>query len=77
VTGPEGESRAGEALEHLQAAARELIAAARTFLDLAEDVVDDPKQGEALLQNLGRLARPRRSSNGPPEDGGVEHIDID
>lgn len=34
--------RAREGIEHLQSAARELIAAARAALDVAEDLVDDP-----------------------------------
>lgn len=33
--------RATEGVEHLQAAARELIAAARSFLDVADDLVED------------------------------------
>jgi hypothetical protein len=71
--------RADEALEHLQSAAHELIAAARAFLDLAEEVVDDPKAGEALIDTLGGLARKARSAadgDGPTE-GGVEHIEVD
>ncbi|MGB3410231.1 MAG: hypothetical protein WBA45_03465 [Microthrixaceae bacterium] len=34
--------RTAEGLEHLQAAANELVAAARSFLDVAEDVIADP-----------------------------------
>lgn len=34
--------RTAEGLEHLQAAANELLAAARSFLDVAEDVIADP-----------------------------------
>lgn len=40
--------RVGEALEHVQKAALELIAAMRTALDVAEDFVADP----AALQTL-------------------------
>lgn len=36
------QERARQGIEHLQAAARELIAAARAALDVAEDLVDDP-----------------------------------
>ncbi len=70
---------ADEALGHLQSAARELIAAARAFLDLAEEVVDDPKAGEALIDGLGNLARKARSAapGTAPDDGGVQHIDLD
>ena len=43
-TGAMDEGRAADAVEHLQAAARELIAAARVFLDAAEEVVEDPSR---------------------------------
>lgn len=72
--------RAGEAVEHLQTAAREVIAAFRAFLDVAEEVVDDPKSGEALLETLGDLARrivPRNGDRPDGEGGGVEHITLD
>jgi hypothetical protein len=51
------EDRTGEAVAHLQTAAREMIAAVRAFLDVAEAVVEDPKSGEALLDSLGEVAR--------------------
>jgi len=73
------EDRTSEGVAHLQTAAREVIAAFRAFLDVAEEVVEDPKSGEALLETLGDLARrvvPR--PGGPPdEDGGVQHITVD
>jgi len=34
--------RTAEGVEHLQRAARELLRAARSFLDVVEDVVEDP-----------------------------------
>jgi hypothetical protein len=46
-----------EGLDHLQAAAREMIAAARSFLDAAEDLVDDPKAAEAVFDTLGSVVR--------------------
>ena len=70
--------RTGEAVAHLQAAASEMIAAARAFLDMAQEVVDDPKAGEALLESLGDVARrvvPR--DRAPASDGGVQHIPVD
>ena len=74
------DDRAGEAIAHLQTAAREVIAAARAFLDVAEEVVDDPKSGEALLETLGDVARrvvPRPGGAAGGDDGGVEHIPVD
>ena len=70
--------RAGEAVAHLQTAAREVIAAFRAFLDVAEELVEDPKSGEALLETLGDVARRVVPGSAPrPHDGGVEHITID
>ena len=65
-------------MAHLQTAAREMIAAVRAFLDVAEEVVEDPKAGEALLDSLGEVARRIVPRSPPPEDdGGVEHIPVD
>ena len=36
------DSRTADGVEHLQRAAREMIKAARSFLDLVEEVVEDP-----------------------------------
>jgi hypothetical protein len=72
------DDRTGEAVAHLQTAAREMIAAVRAFLDVAEEAVNDPKAGEALLDSLGEVARRVVPRNAPPEDdGGVEHIRVD
>ena len=56
-------ARAREGLEHLQAAARELIAAARAVLDVAEELVNDPETVSTvvgavsgLVQAAGRAA---------------------
>lgn len=76
---PEGDDRTGEAVAHLQTVAREVIAAVRAFLDVAEEVVEDPKSGEALIETLGEVARrvvPRRGGD-TDDDGGVEHITVD
>lgn len=51
------EQRAREGVEHLQAAALEVIAAVRAFLDLAEDVVRDPAAATAVVQNLAEAGR--------------------
>ena len=72
------DDRASAAMAHLQTAAREMIAAARAFLDVAEELVEDPKSGEALLGTLGDVARrvvPRNDRD--DGDGGVEHIQVD
>lgn len=45
------EEHAAEGLEHLQTAALELIAAARAFLDVAEDVVREPGVAATIVRN--------------------------
>ena len=44
-------------LEHLQAAAREAIQAARALLDVAERVVEDPAAVQAAVGSLSAVAR--------------------
>lgn len=85
--GPEELARAG--LEHLQTAAREVIAATRSLLDAAEEVIDDPAAVQQVVHTLAGLAqvaaRRLRSDEGSPSDeagaasedpaaGGVERI---
>jgi hypothetical protein len=48
---------AREGLEHLQAAAHEMIAAARSMLDACEELISDPKAGETLAALVGSVAR--------------------
>jgi hypothetical protein len=64
--------RAREGVEHLQAAARELIAAARAALDVAEDVVNDPDalvSLAGLVAGLGDMARRVTGGGWPPATG--------
>jgi hypothetical protein len=49
------EARTTDAVEHLQTAARELIAAARLFLDAAEEVVEDPSRVREAADAAGGL----------------------
>ncbi len=51
------DERARDGVEHLQAAAREMLAAARAVLDVVEELVDDPATVPALLASLGTVAR--------------------
>jgi hypothetical protein len=48
---------AQEGLAHLQAAAKEMIAAARSFLDVAETLVEDPQAVQALGGAVTTLAK--------------------
>lgn len=43
-------------LDHLQRAAREVIAASRALLDVAEELVDDPKAASSIIDLFGSLA---------------------
>jgi hypothetical protein len=52
---PAPQQRAREGIEHLQAAARELIEAARAALDVAEELVDDPESVASLAGALGAM----------------------
>jgi hypothetical protein len=83
-TVPDKEDRAREGLEHLQAAARELIQAARAMLDVAEDLVNDPEAvaslagtvrvvGDLVRQRAGGRARPAERDGDEP---GVERITV-
>lgn len=69
----EGDPRVQEGVDHLQRAARELIAASRAFLDVVEEVVERPDAVQDLLGVVGSLGeaasrtlRPDRRT--PPSD---------
>lgn len=64
--GPEDHARAG--VEHLQAAAREVIKATRSLLDAAEELVDDPKAVQDLVGTLGAVAQAAASRLRAPRD---------
>lgn len=50
------DERAAEGLDHLQAAALEMIQAARAFLDIAEDLVADRDKVAEVVSALGSVA---------------------
>ena len=55
--GPAGDPRLQAGLDHLQQAAREVIAASRAMLDVAEELVDDPHAVAAVVGAFGSLAK--------------------
>jgi hypothetical protein len=81
---PVNDERAGQGVEHLQAAAQEMIEAARAFLDVVEDFVGDDEKVASVADAFASLARGAtragRSGNAPPDDdepfGGVQHIRV-
>ena len=75
--------RAREGIDHLQAAARELIQAARALLDVAEELVNDPETVTTVVGTLGSFANaaarvvPTSRANGDePDDERVERIRV-
>ena len=73
-----------EVVRHLQAAAKELIAAARAALDVAEEMVDDPSgvvEAVAILADLGRSVisstqRADETGGEPRPEPRVQHIRV-
>jgi hypothetical protein len=74
-----------EGVEHLQAAAKEVIRATRSLLDAAEGLVEDPAALQGLLGTLGSLASAAAgrlkadlggAAGGRDDDGRVHHIDL-
>ena len=85
----EGPGAAKESVEHLRSAARELIAAARSALDAAEEFVDDPETvasltdvAETVTAFVRSVVPTRRGSPGQGGDGdeegdsGIERIPV-
>jgi hypothetical protein len=79
---------AADAVDHLRAAAHELIGAVRGFLDIAEELVDDPKAADAVVDTVTTIAEAaRRGARSAIHDVGAagasgsddhyEHIDMD
>ncbi len=79
------EDKVQQGLEHLQAAAREMIKATRSLLDAAEELVEDPKAVQGVVGTLamvaqaaaGRLRAGGASSEDDDDgDGPVERIKV-
>ena len=57
-----GEPSPRDALEHLQRAGLELVAAARSFLDIAEDLLRDPAAASAVVQTVSAFGEVVRTA---------------
>lgn len=73
------EHHAREGMEHLQAAAREMIKATRSLLDAAEELVEDPAAVQSIVGTIASVAqaaagRLRANSSG---DAGADDGDDD
>jgi hypothetical protein len=69
------DEKAREGIEHLQAAAREMIKAARALLDVAEELVDDPTTATSAIGVLGSLAQAAVGRMTPPSTPAAESDD--
>ena len=75
---------ASDGFEHLQAAAFELIAAARAFLDVAESVVREPAVAATIVSTAASVGRAvlhgapatTEPTDHQAEDGRVRHIRV-
>lgn len=88
MTGERPEDLARAGLEHLQAAAREVIQATRSLLDAAEELVEDPSAVQDIVSTFasvaaaaaGRLRGERDAAHsggdGPDDDGRVQRIRV-
>ncbi|MGI8777707.1 MAG: hypothetical protein ACR2LJ_10080 [Acidimicrobiales bacterium] len=82
--GPGAERDVGkDVAAHLQAAALEVIAAVRVFLDAAEGAVRDPGAAVTLASSLAGRVRPGHNEgdaaegrDGSPASGGVQRIPV-
>jgi hypothetical protein len=53
----DAEAKVQEGIEHLQAAAREVIHATRSLLDAAESLLDDPTSVQDLVGSLAHVVQ--------------------
>ncbi len=77
------DERVKAGVEHLQRAAQEAIAAGRAMLDVAEDLVGDPRSLTDLLGLLGKVGAGAASGrrvvdhrDGPDDDPPVQRIPV-
>lgn len=78
MTSDERDDHARVGLEHLQAAALEVIQATRSLLDAAEELVEDPAAVQGMVASVAAVAQAAaarlrgdgRGSNGDGDDDG-------
>ena len=64
----DAEGKVQEGIEHLQAAAREVIHATRSLLDAAESLLDDPRSVQDLVGSLAHVVQAAASQLGHGAD---------
>lgn len=77
--GDDSDDKVQQGIEHLQAAAREMIQATRSLLDAAEELVEDPSVMHGLVGSLASMAqaaagRFRTGGPSPHEDDVERHV---
>ncbi len=79
----ESNSDPNDGLAHLQKAALEMIAAARSFLEVAEKVVQNPETVRNAVVTVGTVAKAMvqsvdtsSASNGDHAESTIEHIPL-
>jgi len=76
--GDDGASPVDEGLQHLEAAARELVQAGRSFLEAVESALGRPGGVESFLRTLSRPAGADGEPDEDPDDEtGYEDIPVD
>ena len=76
----DAEGKVQEGIEHLQAAAREVIHATRSLLDAAESLLDDPKSVQDLVGSLAHAVQAAAGHFGPggpsrtADEGDAGHV---
>lgn len=80
---PDVDQRVQAGLDHLQRAAREVIAASRALLDAAEELVEDPRTAAGvadLVRGLAGGLRPPQGrgddAEGPDDGPSVQRIPV-
>ena len=79
-----GEDKVHEGMEHLQAAAREVIKATRSLLDAAEELVEDPRSVQDIVATVtavahaaaARFRSPGAASDDDDDDGTIQRIRV-
>jgi hypothetical protein len=81
----DGDDKVQEGVEHLQAAAREVIRATRSLLDAAEELVEDPRSVQDIVATVTAVAQAAAarfrmpgaaSDGGDDDDGSVQRIQV-
>lgn len=69
----DGDPRVSAGIDHFQRAAKEMIAASRALLDVAEELVESPDGVSKVIEALGELGGLARRVGGAPSPSGPDH----